>query len=113
MKLHLYRHSDEMIRKLESAGLGFYVQASKTRHRLGMFLVYFLLVHCLPVYFIPLYSITLGTIPLRQLVYRVLDLPPSMRPLVFDFGKLSDKTELEYTKQIVKNHVRNASYCVG
>jgi len=81
MKLHLFRHSDEMIRKLESAGLGFYVKATKTRHRLG-------------------------TIPLRQLVYRVLDLPPSMRSLVYDFGKLSDDTELEYTKQIVKNHVQ-------
>jgi len=75
------QHSDEMIRKLESAGLGFYVKATKTRHRLG-------------------------TIPLRQLVYRVLDLPPSMRSLVYDFGKLSDNTELEYTKQIVKNHVQ-------
>ena len=42
-----------------------------------------------------------GKIPLRELVYRVLDLPPSMRPLVYDFGQLSVDTEKEYTKQIV------------
>ena len=45
----------------------------------------------------------LGKIPLRQLVYRVLDLPPSMRPLVYDFGQLSNGTEKDYTKQIVKS----------
>ena len=43
-----------------------------------------------------------GKIPLRQLVYRVLDLPPSMRPLVYDFGQLNDSTERDYTRQIVK-----------
>lgn len=36
-------------------------------------------------------------------MYRVLDLPPSMRPLVYDFGQLSDNTEKEYTAQIVKD----------
>ena len=46
-----------------------------------------------------------GKIPLRQLVYRVLDLPPSMRPLVYDFGKLTTQTEEDYTKQIVLDHV--------
>ena len=45
-------------------------------------------------------------IPLRQLVYRVLDLPPSMRPLVYDFGQLTTQTEKDYTKQIVLDHVR-------
>lgn len=44
----------------------------------------------------------LGKIPLRQLVYRVLDLPPSMKPLVYDFGQLNDSTEKDYTEQIVK-----------
>ena len=48
-------------------------------------------------------KIILGKIPLRELVYRVLDLPPSMRPLVYDFGQLSDDTEKEYTAQIVKD----------
>ena len=46
-----------------------------------------------------------GKIPLRQLVYRVLDLPPSMRPLVYDFGQLTTWTEEDYTKQIVLDHV--------
>ena len=47
-----------------------------------------------------------GKIPLRQLVYRVLDLPPSMRPLVYDFGQLNVDTEKEYTKQIVLNRCK-------
>ena len=46
-----------------------------------------------------------GKIPLRQLVYRVLDLPPSMRPLVYDFGQLNQDTEKDYITQIVKDHV--------
>lgn len=47
----------------------------------------------------------LGTIPLRQLVYRVLDLPPSLRPLVYDFGQLNMENENSYIEQIVKDHV--------
>ena len=47
-----------------------------------------------------------GKIPLRQLVYRVLELPPSMRPLVYDFGQLNVDTEKEYTKQIVLNRLK-------
>uniref|UniRef100_A0A1X7TWB5 RZ-type domain-containing protein n=1 Tax=Amphimedon queenslandica TaxID=400682 RepID=A0A1X7TWB5_AMPQE len=70
------RHSDEMINKLKSAGLGFFVEVTQQK---------------------------LGKIPLRELVYRVLDLPPSMRPLVYDFGQLSNDTEKEYTAQIVKD----------
>lgn len=46
-----------------------------------------------------------GRIPLRQLVYRVLDLPPSLRPLVYDFGQLNVKAEERYIEQIVLNHV--------
>ena len=41
---------------------------------------------------------------MRQLVYRVLELPPSMRPLVYDFGQLTNTTEQDYTGQIVMNH---------
>mgnify|MGYP003430498886 CR=1 FL=1 len=37
-----------------------------------------------------------GKIPLRQLVYRVLELPLSMRPLVYDFGHLNTKNENVY-----------------
>ncbi len=46
-----------------------------------------------------------GKIPLRQLVYRVLDLPPSMRSLVYDFGQLNTNTESDYIRQIVYDHV--------
>ena len=47
----------------------------------------------------------IGHIPLRELVYRVLDLPPSMRPLVYDFGQLNKGTEDDYIKHIVCDHV--------
>ena len=32
----LYRHSPEMIRKLERAGLGYYVQSVNTKQKLGI-----------------------------------------------------------------------------
>ena len=48
---------------------------------------------------------SIGCIPLRELVYRVLDLPPSMRPLVYDFGQLKKGTEDEYIEHIVCDHV--------
>lgn len=51
--------------------------------------------------------LSLGNIPLRHLVYGVLDLPPSMRPLVYDFGQLKTDTEYQYIYQVVSNHVRN------
>ena len=46
-----------------------------------------------------------GKIPLRELVYRVVDLPPSMRPLVYDFGQLNPDKESNYIFQIVSGHV--------
>ena len=52
------------------------------------------------------YNALSDEIPLRHLVYRVHDLPPSMRSLVYDFGQLSTVTEEDYTRQIVKNQVR-------
>ena len=55
-------------------------------------------------------ALLVGKIPLRQLVYRVLDLPPSMRPLVYDFGRLNLDTEMDYIDQIVQNHVRYYNY---
>lgn len=73
-------HSAEMVERLERAGLGYRVKASETEDRLGR-------------------------VPLRQLVYRVHPLPPSMAPLVWDFGQLSDSTELSYIKQIVQKTV--------
>ncbi|XP_072001709.1 E3 ubiquitin-protein ligase RNF213-like isoform X2 [Engystomops pustulosus] len=71
------KHTDEMIKRLESAGLGYRVSADETKERLG-------------------------SIPLRQLVYRVHALPPSMMPLVWDFGQLNDETEKQYIQQIVQ-----------
>ncbi|XP_078382607.1 E3 ubiquitin-protein ligase rnf213-alpha-like isoform X3 [Oculina patagonica] len=75
------RHTDEMIQKLESAGLGYHVRADKTAERLGQ-------------------------IPLRHLVYRVHALPESMRSLVWDFGQLNPEVEELYTRQIVGRYVQ-------
>jgi len=74
------KHTDEMITKLESAGLGYRVRAEETDEKIG-------------------------SIPLRQLVYRVQALPPSMIPLVWDFGQLNDDTEKMYIQQIVQRVV--------
>uniref|UniRef100_A0A7M4G2W3 RING-type E3 ubiquitin transferase n=1 Tax=Crocodylus porosus TaxID=8502 RepID=A0A7M4G2W3_CROPO len=71
------KHKEEMIQRLESAGLGYRVKADETREKLG-------------------------SIPLRQLVYRVHALPPSMIPLVWDFGQLNNLTEKMYIQQIVQ-----------
>ncbi|GAA6104753.1 E3 ubiquitin-protein ligase rnf213-alpha-like isoform X4 [Tachysurus ichikawai] len=78
------KHSDAMINRLEVAGLGYIVNANQTQDKLG-------------------------SIPLRQLVYRVHALPPSMIPLVWDFGQLDDNTEKMYIHQIVKSVVENNS----
>lgn len=74
------KHSQEMILRLESAGLGYRVRAEETAERLG-------------------------SIPLRQLVYRVHALPPSLIPLVWDFGQLNDSAEELYIQQIVQRLV--------
>ncbi|XP_075760215.1 E3 ubiquitin-protein ligase RNF213 isoform X4 [Pelodiscus sinensis] len=71
------KHTEKMIQRLESAGLGYRVKAEKTKDKLG-------------------------SIPLRQLVYRVHALPPSMIPLVWDFGQLNNITERSYIQQIVQ-----------
>ncbi|XP_068888584.1 E3 ubiquitin-protein ligase RNF213 isoform X3 [Aphelocoma coerulescens] len=71
------KHTDRMIQRLELAGLGYQVKADDTREKLG-------------------------SIPLRQLVYRVHALPPSMIPLVWDFGQLNNHTEKMYIQQIVQ-----------
>ncbi|XP_060751752.1 E3 ubiquitin-protein ligase rnf213-beta isoform X2 [Tachysurus vachellii] len=70
------RHTPKMIERLERAGLGYRVKAGETHDRLGK-------------------------VPMRQLVYRVHQLPPSMIPLVWDFGQLSDSAEYTYIQQIV------------
>ena len=71
-------HSDTMIKKLESAGLGYHIKAENTRD-------------------------TLGNIPLRRLVYRVHALPLSLFPLVWDFGTVNQKNEKQYISQMVRN----------
>ncbi|XP_063149004.1 E3 ubiquitin-protein ligase RNF213 [Candoia aspera] len=71
------KHTPKMIQRLESAGLGYRVKAEDTSDKLG-------------------------SIPLRQLVYRVHALPPSMIPLVWDFGQLNNITEKLYIQQIVQ-----------
>ncbi|XP_078081837.1 E3 ubiquitin-protein ligase rnf213-beta [Mustelus asterias] len=78
------KHTDEMIKRLESAGLGYRVRADDTEDKLG-------------------------SIPLRQLVYRVQALPPSMIPLVWDFGQLNDATERMYIQQIVQRLTQSIS----
>ncbi|XP_041073204.1 E3 ubiquitin-protein ligase rnf213-alpha-like [Carcharodon carcharias] len=78
------KHSDGMIKRLESAGLGYRVRADETEDKLG-------------------------SIPLRQLVYRVQALPPSMIPLVWDFGQLNDVTEKMYIQQIVQRLAQSIS----
>lgn len=80
------KHTDEMIQRLEAAGLGYRVQAEETEEKLG-------------------------SIPLRQLVYRVQALPPSMIPLVWDFGQLNDRSELIYIKQIVQRVAKDKVVC--
>ena len=42
---------------------------------------------------------------MRDLVYRVMELPASMRALVYDFGRLSDEMERKYIFEIVKNQL--------
>lgn len=70
------KHTQQTIAQLERAGLGYRVRAEDTQEKLGR-------------------------IPMRQLVYRVQPLPPSLSPLVWDFGKLNEHTQELYIKQMV------------
>ncbi|XP_048239631.1 E3 ubiquitin-protein ligase rnf213-alpha-like [Haliotis rufescens] len=76
------KHSDELIQRLEKAGLGYHVDADKTTDKLGH-------------------------VPMRRLVYRVQPLPQSMLPLVWDFGQLNIQVEELYIRQMVNRYVRN------
>ena len=71
------KHSDHMIEKLENAGLGYHINASETTQKLG-------------------------SVPMRRLVYRVNEIPPSLFPFVWDFGSLDTQTEKKYISQMVK-----------
>ena len=71
------KHDDGMIKRLESQGLGYHVKSSETSDKLD------------------------SDIPMRHLVYRVNPLPPSLLPLVWDFGELDSLVEDKYIKQMV------------
>ncbi|XP_053396012.1 E3 ubiquitin-protein ligase rnf213-alpha-like [Mercenaria mercenaria] len=74
------KHSEQLIKKLEMAGLGYHVDADETTDRLGR-------------------------VPMRRLVYRVQPLPLSLLPLVWDFGQLNIKVENLYIQQMVKRYI--------
>nr|XP_039262088.1 E3 ubiquitin-protein ligase rnf213-alpha-like [Styela clava] len=73
--------SEKAIQVLENSGLGYRVSASETTH-------------------------CFGKIPIRRLVYKVVPLPPSMQPFVWDFGQLSSECEQKYIYQMTK-HLAN------
>ncbi|XP_053388233.1 E3 ubiquitin-protein ligase rnf213-alpha-like, partial [Mercenaria mercenaria] len=75
------KHADELIKKLEQAGLGYHVDADETTDRLGR-------------------------VPMRRLVYRVQPLPQSLLPLVWDFGQLNTQIEDLYIRQMVRRYIR-------
>ena len=79
------QHSEAMINKLTSAGLGMLRNRSQAREQFG-------------------------DIPLRDLVYRVIPLPRSLLPLVWDFGELSSETEYCYIVEIIHVHINTQSY---
>ncbi|KAK7459431.1 hypothetical protein BaRGS_00038999, partial [Batillaria attramentaria] len=73
------KHSEEMIQRLENAGLGYHVDADKTTDKLGR-------------------------VPMRHLVYRVQPLPQSMLPQVWDFGQLDARMEELYIRQMARTN---------
>ena len=70
------KHDKQALELMEKSGLGFHVKTENVAE-------------------------TFAGTPMRQLVYRVIELPPSMQPLVWDFGQLSNDTEITYIKQMV------------
>lgn len=79
------KHTEEVIEQLERAGLGYRVHCKKTEEKLGQ-------------------------IPMRHLVYRVQPLPPSISPLVWDFGQLNDDTQKLYIIQMVKTFFKKQKF---
>ncbi|XP_077981790.1 E3 ubiquitin-protein ligase RNF213-like [Glandiceps talaboti] len=73
---------EQAINNLEAAGLGFRVNAVDTLEKLG-------------------------NIPLRHLVYRVHQLPPSLLACVWDFGQLSLLLEETYIRSMVMHGMKN------
>ena len=79
------KHTPEMISKLASAGLGMLTGGKIAKEHFG-------------------------DIPLRDLVYRVIPLPQSLLPLVWDFGKLSSETENSYIIEIINLHLTGETF---
>ena len=79
------KHSATMINKLTSAGLGMLRNRSQAREQFG-------------------------DIPLRDLVYRVIPLPRSLLPLVWDFGELSSEAENWYIVKIIHVHINTGCH---
>ncbi|WAR08530.1 R213B-like protein, partial [Mya arenaria] len=78
------KHTDDVVKNLESAGLGYHVRSNETSDRFG-------------------------NVPMRRLVYRVQPLPRSLLPLVWDFGQLSTEVEELYIKQMVMTKVQSGN----
>ncbi|CAH1273731.1 RNF213 [Branchiostoma lanceolatum] len=79
------RHSDDMIRRLEEAGLGYHIKATETKDRFGMS-----------------HSAATAGVPCAAP-------PPSMLPLVWDFGQLRSDVEEKYIVQMVNRCVKDHS----
>jgi hypothetical protein len=78
------RHPEDLIKKLDKAGLGYHVSSSKTED-------------------------TFGKTPMRHLVYRVQPLPHSLMAFVWDFGQLDSFAENLYIRQMVKRYMTVSS----
>ena len=78
------RRSGEMLDKLMTAGLGSVSTRGKVTEKFGK-------------------------IPLRELVYRVVELPQSLLPLVWDFGQLNREVEESYIREIINGHLSNSA----
>ena len=78
------KHEPAMIKKLEEAGLGFFMSASDSKEKFGH-------------------------LPMRHLVYRVQPLPSSLVPFIWDFGQLDQNTERIYIKQMLSKAVKNGT----
>jgi energy-coupling factor transporter ATP-binding protein EcfA2 len=70
------KHTEAMITKLESAGLGYSVGTAGAKEKIG-------------------------ATPMRHLVYRVQQLPKSLRQCVWDFGTLARDIEDTYIREMV------------
>ncbi|XP_063680621.1 LOW QUALITY PROTEIN: E3 ubiquitin-protein ligase rnf213-alpha-like [Bolinopsis microptera] len=86
------KHTPDMIELLKKAGLGYRTGEADVVDRIG-------------------------DIPLRELVYRVHPLPPSLKPLIWDFGSMDNTTEKQYITLIIKSSLSeesiNESFLLG